>query len=172
ASSRRPHPGASRGHRSRSTLPDGPGPPGPPGRRRSYLDDLLLLERVLRGDEHDPEEQEDRELGRGRRGTQEAGPRKGPEEEEHGRDIEDDENQGEHVVLKVKLDLRHPFRHLAALVRAVLQRRRMVRSEEARGEEGAQREQQGDEGKNDDGHVALERHLVCGKKVSLLNLSL
>src|SRR5437870_12335732 len=86
------------------------------------------LERVLRGDEHDPEEQEDRELGHGRRGIEEAAPRKSPEEEEHGRDIEDDEDQSKHIVLKVKLDLRHPFRHLAAFVCEVFQRRRMVRS--------------------------------------------
>src|SRR5881396_627309 len=99
------------------------------------MDDLLLLERVLGSDEHDPEEQENRELGHGRRGVQEAAPSEGPQQEEDRRDNED---EGEHVVLKVKLDLRHAFRDLAALVREVLERRRMVRSEQARREEGSE----------------------------------
>src|SRR5439155_1433972 len=112
-----------------------------PPSMRSYLDDLLLLERILRGDEHDPEEQENRVLGHGRRGIQEAAPSEGPQEEENRRDIEDDENEGEHVVLEVKLDLRHAFWDLAALVREVLERRRMVRPEQARREEGSEGEQ-------------------------------
>src|SRR6267378_5193668 len=115
-----------RGPPSRSRPRGGLGPAARVARPCSYLDDLLLLERVLRGDEHDPEEEENRELGHGRRGTQESAPREGPEEEEHRRNIEDDENQRKHVILKVELDLRLPFRQLAALVGEVLQRGRMV----------------------------------------------
>src|SRR2546428_14047816 len=108
-------------------------------RPRSYLADLLLLERVLRRDEHDPEEQEDRELGHGRRRIQKAAPREGPEEEENRGDVEDDEDECEHVVLEVKLDLGDAFRNLAALVGEVLQRRRMVRPEQAGRKESAER---------------------------------
>src|SRR2546428_4599505 len=121
--------------------------------------DLLLLERVLRGDEHDPEEQEDRELGHGRYRVQEAAPREGPEEEEDCSDVEDDENQREHVVLEVELDLRDAFRNLAALVGEVLQRGRVVGPEQTRREERAERKQQGNDSKNHDGHVAFQHHV-------------
>src|SRR5439155_16430360 len=130
-----------------------------PPSMRSYLDDLLLLERVLGGDEHDPEEQEDRELGHGRYGVQEAAPREGPEEEEDRGDVEDDEDEREHVVLEMKLDLRDALRNLAALVGEVLKRRRVVGSEQTRCEERAEREQQGNDSKNHDGHVAFQHHV-------------
>src|SRR2546428_643561 len=127
-------------------------------RPRSYLADLLLLERVLRGDEHDPEEQEDRELGHRRRRIQKAAPREGPEEEEDRGDVEDDEDEGEHVILEMKLDLRDALGNLATLVGEVLQRRGVVRPEQSRREERAEREQEGHDGKNHNGHVALEHH--------------
>src|SRR2546428_364091 len=102
-------------------------------RPRSYLADLLLLERILGGDEHDPEEQEDRELGHRRRRIQQAAPREGPEEEEDRGDIEDDEDESEHVILEMKLDLRNALGNLATLVGEVLQRRGGVRPGKGRG---------------------------------------
>src|SRR5205823_8444658 len=59
----------------------------------------------------------------------------------------------------MELDLRLPFGHLAALVRQVLQRRRVIGAEETGREEGAEGKHQGDEGKDDDWSIVLEGHL-------------
>src|SRR5207247_8802784 len=100
-----------------------------------------------------------RDVGPGRVASQEAARGEGSKEEEDRRDIEDDENQREHVVLKVELDLRLALGDLAAFVRQVLQRRRMVRAKQPRGEERAQGEKQRDDGENDHGDVAHQRTL-------------
>src|SRR5438094_9512075 len=136
-------------------LTSGTGPEPPPG---SYVDDGLLLQRVLGRDEQDrdePEEHrsEDREEGAGplskgsARRECDGHPvhHERPEREEHRRDVEHDEDQGEHVVLEVELDRRLALGELPALVREVLQGRWMGGPEQAGREERDQGEREGDE---------------------------
>src|SRR3989337_345262 len=96
--------------------------------RRSDVDDGFLLQRVLGRDKEDRDEpqehrreQGDLGLERGRGVVGDAVHHERPQDEEHGRDVEHDEDQGEHVVLEVELDRRLPLRHLPALVGEVLE---------------------------------------------------
>src|SRR2546428_5686871 len=141
-------------------LTSGTGPSRPGG---SYVDDGLFLQRVLRCDEQDWDESEehgredrpehDEPVGEGRARANTASSavdHQGPQDEEHGRDVEDDEDEREHVVLKMELDRRFALGELPALVCEVLERGGVRGAEQAGREEGLEGGGKGDvKGEND-----------------------
>src|SRR2546426_6642483 len=158
------------------------GPPtcatDPEPRVGSYVNDGLLLQSVLGRDEQDGDETEEHRGEHGHEVREALGEREarvqcvrrpvqleGPQDEEDRRDVEDDEDQGEHVVLEMKLDRRLALGKLPALVRQILQRGRVGGPEEAGGHEREGRGGQGyEKGKSDGGGIVQERHFQLAKK--------